>query len=165
MWEDVPAFVRYGGCVHYTFNRDLDVVYASSGRAVRGPAGSVGDCLSRLIGVLDREALLRLRSLDPPGRSDVAIVVLRAFEGSAQRWRRRLQLALSDDTAGLVEVVQIVQSFRSAAVIVGASRLARLCVEAERLAQERLCRDLEDALDAIIAESARILAVLAPLRR
>lgn len=152
--------------MHYTFNRDLDVAYARPDAAVRGPAASFDDWLPQLIGVLDQEALLRLCSLDPSGKAGIATLVLRAFECSSQRWRRRLQLAVSaDDAARSVDVLQTVQAFKSAAALVGARVLSRLCADAERLAQGRLTRDLDDVVDAIIAESGRLLAVLAPLRR
>lgn len=150
----------------YTFNRDLDAVYATSAPAGRGPEISTEDWLPRLTGVLDREALLRLCSLDPSGESEIAILVLRVFECSSQRWRRRLQIALGDDEAARrVDVVHTVQTLKSAAAIVGALRLLHLCAEVERLTQGRRSRDLDDAVDAIIAESGRILAVLATLRR
>lgn len=160
----MSANMRYIECVHYTFNRDLDIAYAIPDPPAR-PSHCHGDWLPPLIGVLDQEALLRLCALDPSGRSEVAIMVLRAFECSAQRWRRRLQIAASDEAARPVDVVSTVQMFKSAAAIVGAPRLSRLCAEAERLAQGRRSRDLDVVIDAIIAESGRILAVLAPLRR
>lgn len=161
----MSAVVLHIRCVHYTFNRDLDIAYASADPVAKGPALSIAAWLPRLIGVLDREALLRLCSLDQPGRSEVAILVLRAFECSSQRWRRRLQLAVNDDDAArLVDVLQTVQRFKAAAAVVGALILARLCADAERLAQGRSSRELDDVVDAIIAESGRILAVLAPLR-
>lgn len=152
--------------MHYTFNRDLDVAYARPDAAVRGPALALDDWLPRLIGVLDQEALLRLCSLDPSGESGLAILALRAFERSSQRWRRRLQVAVSDeDAARVTDVVRTLRTFKSAAALVGALVLSRLCAEAERLAQGRRTRDLDDVVDAIIAESGRILAVLTPLLR
>jgi hypothetical protein len=163
--DDMSAVTLHIRCVDYTFNRDLDAVYAASGPAARRPERSIEDWLPRVCGVLDREALHRLCSLDPSGQSGIAVLVLRVFECSSQRWRRRLQVALGDDEAArLVDVVQTVQTLRSAAAVVGALTLARLCADAEGLAQGRRSRALDDAVDAIIAESGRILAVLATLR-
>lgn len=154
------------GCVDYTFNRDIDVACATFDRAARRADVAIDDWLPRLGGVLDREALLRLCALDPSGQAGIAILVLRAFECSAAGWRRRLQLAVSaDEQAGRVDVAPMLRTFKSAAVVVGALVLARLCAEAEPLATGPRSRALEDGVDAIVAESGRILAVLAPLRR
>lgn len=149
--------------MHYTFNHDLNIAYAGSDPASKGPTVVIRDVLPRLSGVLDQETLLRLGSLDPSGQSGIVIRALRAFEGSLQRWRRLVQVALGeDDTARLGSVVH---TFQAAAAVVGALKLSRLCAEAERLAQGRRTRELDDVVDEILAESGRILAVLGPLRR
>lgn len=149
--------------MHYTFNHDLNLAYAESDPAVKGPSIAISEFMPRLVGVLDPEALMRLSSLDPSGQSGFVIRALRAFECSSQRWRRLLQVALSeDDTVGVSEVVH---TFKSAAAMVGALKLSRMCAEAERLAQGRRTRDLDQLVDDILSESARILAILGPLRR
>jgi len=152
--------------MHYTFNRDLDVAYART--ATEAPV-SIDDLLSRLIGVLDQEALLRLAALEPAGRPEIVVQALRAFECSSQRWRRRLQVALREDLPRPGDVLPTIRTFKAAAAVVGALRLSRLCADAERLAQGRPTRDLDDVVDAILSESGRILAVLvavlASLRR
>ena len=149
--------------MHYTFNDDLNLAYAGTDPAGKSATLAIGELLPRLVGVLDQEALLRLASLDPSGQSGIVIRALRSFECSAQRWRRLLQVALGeDDTTGLGAVVH---TFKSAAAMVGASKLSRLCAEAERLAQGQWTRDLDDLVNRILSESARVLAMLGSLRR
>lgn len=121
----------------------------------------IRDLWSTLTAVLDEDALLHLCALDPSGQLGIARRALSAFRSGSQRWRERLQFALQGhDTAG---VFGVVHTFKSAAAIVGALELSRLCAETERLAHERQTERLAASVAAILAESARILSALAPL--
>ncbi|MEW6707440.1 MAG: ATP-binding protein [Pseudomonadota bacterium] len=132
--------------------------HKGAGPAAPGPAQP--QALGALKGVLDAQALERLRELDPTGANGLLARVLKAFEGSLQRLLQQLQDARG--TADLAAMRHVAHTLKSSAASVGALELSKLCAEIERSIRQEETEGLEGLLDGMVAESARLLAALKP---
>jgi len=113
-----------------------------------------------LDGVLDAQALERLRELDPTGANGLVGRVLKAFEGSLQRLLQQLQDARG--VADLAGMRHVAHTLKSSAASVGALELSRLCADIERRIRQEETEGLDGLLDGMVAESGRVLAALKP---
>ena len=111
--------------------------------------------------VLDREALDRLRELDPTGKSKLIERVLRAFESSAGRLAQQFgEARKGGDVQGIRHVVH---TLKSSAASIGALDLARLCAEIEASIRNDALTTLNERLDAMDRELAAVLKALTPM--
>ncbi len=110
--------------------------------------------------VLDREALDRLRELDPGGRGGLVERVLATYAQSLAKLLDQLGAArAAADHAGLRHVSH---TLKSSSASVGALQLSAFCADIERRVREGQTDGLEDRLDAMADEGRRILAALSP---
>lgn len=122
------------------------------------PAPGAGDAPQA--GVLDAQALGRLRELDPKGENHLMERVLKAFETSVARLMPQLQAArVSGHHA---DIRHVAHTLKSSSASIGALRLSQLCADVE--AQVRL--DRTEGLDAnVAAMAAEVDIVLQALRQ
>ena len=112
-------------------------------------------------GVLDAEAIARLRDLDPNGASGLVGRVLHAFETSAGRLLPQLRAAQqSGDTAG---VRFVAHTLKSSSASIGAVRFSALCAELENGIRLQQPIDLAAKVGAVERELQCVLAALAQL--
>jgi HPt (histidine-containing phosphotransfer) domain-containing protein len=110
--------------------------------------------------VLDRDALDRLRELDPSGQGGLVERVLATYAQSLAKLLDQLGSArAATDHAGLRHVAH---TLKSSSASVGALQLSAFCADIERRVREGQTDGLEDRLDAMADEGRRILAALSP---
>lgn len=113
--------------------------------------------------VLDRDALDRLRELDPSGQSGLLDRVLGTYAVSLARLLDQLTAARgAADSAGLRHVSH---TLKSSSASVGALQLSSLCADIERRVREGETEGLEGRLDAMADEARRVLEALQPTAR
>lgn len=100
-------------------------------------------------GVLNADAIRRLRDLDPTGESRLLTRVFQAFETSLNRLLPQLEQAR--DTVDAAGVRLVAHTLKSSSATIGAAQLSKVCAEVEALAQE-------SRLDAAAAGIAQILS-------
>lgn len=124
------------------------------------PANSAAGADPAWAAVLDRDALDRLRELDPEGKAGLLQRVLATY---AQSLRRLLdQLAAARAAADAQGLRHVAHTLKSSSASVGALQLSALCADIERRVREGTGDDLDGRLDAMAAEARRILAALNP---
>ncbi len=130
----------------------------------RERSGAVPDAAAPAAGVLDAQALARLRELDPTGQGGLLERVLRAFEASVAR----LVPQLEEGRAGgdLQAVAHVAHTLKSSSASIGALELSRLCADCEHRVREARTEGLDAVLDQIrqqidltVAALRRLLAV------
>jgi len=111
-------------------------------------------------GVLDAQALARLRELDPSGENQLLERVMKAFETSLERLLPQLQDAqASHDLTGIRHVVH---TLKSSSASIGALKLSHICAEIESMVR----RDATQGMDGLIAAlQAEVVTVVAATRR
>jgi HPt (histidine-containing phosphotransfer) domain-containing protein len=110
--------------------------------------------------VLDRDALDRLRELDPSGQGGLVERVLATYAQSLAKLLDQLGSArAAADHTGLRHVAH---TLKSSSASVGALQLSAFCADIERRVREGQTDGLEDRLDAMADEGRRILAALSP---
>jgi HPt (histidine-containing phosphotransfer) domain-containing protein len=110
--------------------------------------------------VLDREALERLRELDPSGQSGLVERVLATYAQSLAKLMDQLGTArAAADHAGLRHVSH---TLKSSSASVGALQLSAFCADIERRVREGQTDGLDERLDAMADEGRRVLAALSP---
>lgn len=85
-------------------------------------------------GILNVEAIRRLRELDPTGESRLLTRVFQAFETSLNRLLPQLEQAR--DTTDAAAVRLVAHTLKSSSATIGATQLSKVCAEVEMLAQE-----------------------------
>ncbi len=112
-------------------------------------------------GVLDAEAVERLRELDPNGASGLVGRVLHAFETSTARLLPQLRTALQHgDVAG---VRFVAHTLKSSSASIGATRFSALCAELENGIRMQQSLDLAARVGVIERELGRVLHALKQL--
>lgn len=112
--------------------------------------------------VLDPQAIVRLRELDPTGAAALIKRVLQAFETSAERLR--LQLAAARGANDRASMRLVAHTLKSSSASLGAMRLSQLSAQAE--AAIRLeSAELDPHLDAMLAALDEALSAMARLPR
>lgn len=108
--------------------------------------------------VLDREALDRLRELDPSGQGGLVERVLATYAQSLAKLLDQLVAArAAADHAGLRHVSH---TLKSSSASVGALQLSAYCADIERRVREGQTDGLDERLDAMADEGRRVLAAL-----
>lgn len=109
-------------------------------------------------GVLDAEALARLRDLDPGGKAGLLARVLATYTQSLQRLLGQLQAGRDEgDTQAQRHVAH---TLKSSSASVGALALSALCAEVERRLRDGPMDGLDTQLDLLASEGQRVLAAL-----
>ncbi|TMH08214.1 MAG: response regulator [Betaproteobacteria bacterium] len=109
-------------------------------------------------GVLDADALARLRELDPGGRSQLLARVLRTFLASLERLLPQMDEARASDDLGGVRHVS--HTLKSSSASIGALQLSQLCAAIEKAARQQQTAELPPMLDDMDAEVERVRAAL-----
>ena len=113
-------------------------------------------------GVLDAQALERLRELDPTGQNKLLERVFKAFEQSIGRLMPQLDAARAG--ADWQAVRHVAHTLKSSSASIGAIKLSQLCADIEAMVRQSQVEDLSARLDAMGAEVARVLAALRGLQ-
>ena len=120
------------------------------------PGGAAGPAPAA--GVLDEEALARLRELDPKGENKLLERVLRAFETSVARLLPQLEDARqTGDRAGIRHVAH---TLKSSSASIGAIKLSQQCADIEAMIRLDKADDLDARVDAMCAEVQIVLQAL-----
>jgi HPt (histidine-containing phosphotransfer) domain-containing protein len=114
-------------------------------------------------GVLDDEAIRRLRELDPSGESHLLMRVFNAFETSLNRLLPQLMQAR--DAADASGVRLVAHTLKSSSATVGALALSRLCAEVELQARESRLDEAGDGIEQILMEAEAVRVSLGTLSR
>jgi len=113
-------------------------------------------------GVLDAQALERLRELDPSGHNKLLERVFKAFEQSLGRLMPQLDAARAG--ADWQAVRHVAHTLKSSSASIGAIKLSQLCADIETMVRQSQVDDLSERLDAMGAEVARVRATLHALQ-
>jgi CheY-like chemotaxis protein len=109
-------------------------------------------------GVLDAEALSRLRELDPTGQNQLLPRVLRTFLSSLERLIPQLDDARrADDSAGIRHVAH---TLKSSSASIGALKLSQLCAAIEKAVRQEQPASLPELLEQMDAEVERVRSAL-----
>jgi HPt (histidine-containing phosphotransfer) domain-containing protein len=112
-------------------------------------------------GVLDAQALQRLRELDPTGENQLMERVLKAFDSSVARLVP--QLIESQQGGDLTGVRHVAHTLKSSSASIGAIKLSQLCAEIEYMIRQGTSTDLDARIDAMRAEIELVLDSLRAL--
>ena len=108
--------------------------------------------------VLDREALQRLRALDPAGSNQVMKRVANAFETSIGGLLRQLQSAMeAADSAGIKHVAH---TLKSSSASIGATELSKICAEIEAMVLRGQEEGMSEKVATLVAEVPAVLMAL-----
>lgn len=109
-------------------------------------------------GLLDAQALDRLRALDPQGLAGLLPRVLAAYTTSLRRLLEQLQMArASADVQGQRHVAH---TLKSSSASVGALKLSALCADIERRMRDEPTLSLHSHFDALVIEAEYLLQQL-----
>ncbi|WP_374317800.1 response regulator [Aquabacterium sp.] len=112
-------------------------------------------------GVLDKDALQRLRDLDPRGENRLIERVSKAFETSVGRMLPQLDEAIKiGDHAGIAHVAH---TLKSSSASIGALKLSQMCAEIEAMIRRQTGEDLSQQVSAIRPEVERTVSSLRSL--
>lgn len=112
-------------------------------------------------GVLDKDALQRLRDLDPRGENRLIERVSKAFETSVGRMLPQLDEAIKiGDHAGIAHVAH---TLKSSSASIGALKLSQMCAEIEAMIRRQSGEDLSQQVSAIRPEVERTVSSLRSL--
>lgn len=100
--------------------------------------------------VLDAGALARLAELDPTGENQLLARVMKTFQTSAARLTAQLESARRTGDRPTIRIVA--HTLKSSSGYIGAQQLVSRCAELESASRSPTSADLNDLLDAMIAE-------------
>jgi len=109
-------------------------------------------------GVLNAEAIRRLRELDPTGESHLLTRVFQAFETSLNRLLPQLEQARNIADAAGVRLVA--HTLKSSSATIGAMQLSKVCAEVEAMAHESRLDAAAPGIDQILSESQAVREAL-----
>lgn len=109
-------------------------------------------------GVLNPEAIRRLRELDPTGESQLLSRVFQAFETSLNRLLPQLEQART--TADAASVRLVAHTLKSSSATIGAAQLSKVCAEVEAMAQESRLEAAASGIELILAEAQAVRIAL-----
>lgn len=120
------------------------------------PAAGVGPVLAEP--VIDPEAIVRLRELDPTGQQGVVQRVLRAYETSLTRHLG--DIASARDGGDLDRLMRAVHTLKSSSAAVGALAFSQRCADIEQAARD--ARAMPDAteIQALLRQGQDVLAAV-----
>jgi HPt (histidine-containing phosphotransfer) domain-containing protein len=116
---------------------------------------------SGVAGVLDPEALGRLRELDPDGQSRLLSRVAGAFGTSVARLLPQMRTAL--EARDMAAIRHVAHTLKSSSASIGAVKLSRLCADIESMSREGRFEGLPDAIAAFNSEVTTVLDALKPM--
>lgn len=109
-------------------------------------------------GVLNPEAIRRLRELDPTGESQLLTRVFQAFETSLNRLLPQLEQARGAADAAGVRLVA--HTLKSSSATIGAVQLSKVCAEVETMAQELRLDAATSGIELILSEAQAVRVAL-----
>lgn len=109
-------------------------------------------------GVLNPEAIRRLRELDPTGESQLLTRVFQAFETSLNRLLPQLEQARG--TADAAGVRLVAHTLKSSSATIGAVQLSKVCAEVEAMAQELRLDAATSGIELILSEAQAVRVAL-----
>lgn len=112
-------------------------------------------------GVLNAEAIRRLRELDPTGESRLLSRVFQAFETSLNRLLPQLEQARDTGDSAVVRLVA--HTMKSSSATIGALQLSRVCADVEMLAQESRLDTAAAGIEQILLEAQAVREALRQL--
>ena len=108
--------------------------------------------------VLDKQAVARLKELDPKGDNKLIERVSKAFENSVGRMLPQLEDAIKiGDHSGIAHVAH---TLKSSSASIGALKLSQMCAEIEVMIRRQTGEDLSTNINAIRPEVERTIASL-----
>lgn len=112
-------------------------------------------------GLLNTEAIRRLRELDPTGESHLLTRVFQAFETSLNRLLPQLEHARNMTDAAGVRLVA--HTLKSSSATIGAVQLSKVCAEVEAMAQESRLDAAASGIEHILSEAQAVREALRKL--
>lgn len=109
-------------------------------------------------GLLDAEALDRLRALDPNGQSGLLPRVLATYTASLQRLLDQLRVARAN--ADVQAQRHVAHTLKSSSASIGALKLSGLCADIERRMRDEPSLSVQSHLDALTLEAEHLLRQL-----
>jgi len=109
-------------------------------------------------GVLDVQALDKLRELDPGGKGGLVQRVLATYTSSLARLLE--QFCAARERADACDLHHVAHALKSSSASVGALELSSLCADVERRLRDSPRDGVEPQLEAMAREGARVLAAL-----
>ncbi len=125
------------------------------------PDDNVGQGVAASPGVLNAEAIRRLRELDPTGESHLLTRVFQAFETSLNRLLPQLEQARN--TADAAGVRLVAHTLKSSSATIGAVQLSRVCAEVEVMAHESRLDAAATGIEQILSEAQAVREALRKL--
>ena len=124
--------------------------------------GAIDPTAAPVAGVLDAQALERLRELDPTGQNRLLDRIFNAFEQSIGRLMPQLDAARAG--ADWQAVRHVAHTLKSSSASIGAIKLSQICADIETMVRQSQVQGLSERLDAMGAEVARVLVALRGLQ-
>jgi HPt (histidine-containing phosphotransfer) domain-containing protein len=109
-------------------------------------------------GVLDTQALDRLRALDPLGTSKLLSRVIQAFDTSVARLLPQLIEALP--TLEPQAIRHVSHTLKSSSATIGANKLSKLCAQVESMVRQEQFEGLTEQIQLLITEVEVVQAAL-----
>ena len=134
---------------------------ATSPSAQPGPVDNAGDSAPVTPGVLNAEAIRRLRELDPTGESHLLTRVFQAFETSLNRLLPQLEQARN--TADSSGVRLVAHTLKSSSATIGAVQLSKVCAEVEAMAHDSRLDAATSGIALILSEAQAVREALRQL--
>lgn len=125
------------------------------------PDVNAGQGVAASPGVLNAEAIRRLRELDPTGESHLLTRVFQAFETSLNRLLPQLEQARN--TADAAGVRLVAHTLKSSSATIGAVQLSRVCAEVEVMAHESRLDAAASGIEQILSEAQAVREALRKL--
>ncbi|MEI7465496.1 MAG: Hpt domain-containing protein [Burkholderiales bacterium] len=142
----------------------MSSVPANRAMPLSAPPGSddnSGQGAAESQGLLDNEAIRRLRELDPTGESHLLTRVFQAFETSLNRLLPQLEQARNTTDAAGVRLVA--HTLKSSSATIGAVQLSKVCAEVEAMAQESRLDAAAPGIEQILSQSQAVREALRKL--
>ena len=131
---------------------------ATAQSAQPGSDDNAGQDVVVMPGVLNAEAIRRLRELDPTGESHLLTRVFQAFETSLNRLLPQLEQARN--TADAAGVRLVAHTLKSSSATIGAVQLSKVCAEVEAMAHESRLDAAASGIEQILSEAQAVREAL-----
>ena len=135
--------------------------HATSPSSEPGSVDNAAAGVAAAQGVLNADAIRRLRELDPTGESHLLTRVFQAFETSLNRLLPQLEQARS--TADAAGVRLVAHTLKSSSATIGALQLSKVCAEVEAMAHESRLDAATSGIEMILSEAQAVREALRQL--
>ena len=135
--------------------------HATSPSSASGSVDNAAAGVAVAQGVLNADAIRRLRELDPTGESHLLTRVFQAFETSLNRLLPQLEQARSSADAAGVRLVA--HTLKSSSATIGALQLSKVCAEVEAMAHESRLDAATAGIEMILSEAQAVREALRQL--